>query len=46
MVLQYVDNLLLAAPSRDICKKATLVLLQAMDMPRYKVSAKKALIAQ
>uniref|UniRef100_A0A4X2KUF1 Reverse transcriptase domain-containing protein n=1 Tax=Vombatus ursinus TaxID=29139 RepID=A0A4X2KUF1_VOMUR len=41
-LLQYVDDLLLAASSETTCRDATLHLLQLLDKSGYRVSGKKA----
>ncbi|XP_056659777.1 uncharacterized protein LOC103105672 [Monodelphis domestica] len=45
-LLQYVDDLLIASPSKEQCKEATRALLQCLQDAGYRVSAKKAHIAR
>lgn len=42
ILLQYVDNILIAAEIKEGCKKGTQNLLQALGNMGYRVSAKKA----
>jgi hypothetical protein len=44
MILQYVDDVLLAAPTLEACKNGTEELLQFLQEAGYKVSQKKAQI--
>ena len=44
VLLQYVDDILIAAANEEECKKATLDLLQDLQRMGYRVSAKKAQI--
>ena len=44
VLLQYVDDILIAAADEEECKKATLDLLQDLQRMGYRVSAKKAQI--
>ncbi|XP_077830478.1 uncharacterized protein LOC144336324 [Macaca mulatta] len=45
-LLQYVDDLLLAAPTKEICIQGTRHLLQALGEKGYRASAKKAQLCQ
>jgi hypothetical protein len=45
-ILQYVDGILLAAPTLEACKNRTEELLQFLQEAGYKVSQKKAQICQ
>lgn len=46
VLLQYVDDLLVAAPTYEDCKKGTQNLLQELSKLGYRVSAKKAQLCQ
>ena len=46
ILLQYVDDLLLAATSEEDCKEGTKALLQTLGSLGYRASAKKAQICQ
>ena len=40
-MIQYVDDILLAAPTRDACKEATKILLNTLGKAGYKVKRSK-----
>ena len=46
ILLQYVDDLMLAATTKEVCLKATGDLLQTLGTLGYQASAKKAQIAR
>ena len=46
VLLQYVDDLMLAATTKEVCLKATGDLLQTLGTLEYRASAKKAQIAR